>query len=359
MITVIRAGPSRRAGHDIVVCHESAKQRLVILAIKENTMSLEFGIPNSDLQKFSDEDLLTACIWAESRSQPEDGQEAVCNVILNRVRKKMRPTIRDVILQPKQFSWTDPEDPNFKKAFTAKIDDPTHWQRANAISKTALIGTLKDNTRNADHYLNVEATRKDRGGTLPKWAEDGINNHKITVTIGDHTFLNLLGGDEGKITGNFYLNVICKHASFGSARCVNDLNLLEDVTRQRVEAIIADAKKLGTELEAFETYRSQERQQQLFNQGATRLRQVGVHHYGLACDLVKVINGEPSWKGDFSFLGQLAQTHGLIWGGNWGTPNVQHSFVDSVHVQRCSIRRQPALFSDGWYTDENYDPNQD
>jgi spore germination cell wall hydrolase CwlJ-like protein len=146
-----------------------------------------------ELEDFSDEELLTACIWAESRSEPEDGQKAVCNVIANRVKKRMRPTIRDIILQPKQFSWTDPEDPNFKKVFTAKADDPAHWQRANDVSKTALAGTLGDNTKNADHYLNVEATRRARGGTLPKWAEDGINTRKMTVTIGHHTFFNLLG----------------------------------------------------------------------------------------------------------------------------------------------------------------------
>jgi hypothetical protein len=159
--------------------------------------------------------------------------------------------------------------------------------------------------------------------------------------------------------GTFYTDVISKHPSFNSERRINDLGLLDDVTRQRVQAIIADAKSLGFDLLAFETYRSSDRQQQLFNHGATRLRQVGVHHYGLACDLVKVVNGEPSWKGDFSFLGQLAHAHGLVWGGNWGTPNVAHSFVDAVHVQRCSIHRQPALFRGEWYPDENYDPNQD
>jgi LAS superfamily LD-carboxypeptidase LdcB len=95
--------------------------------------------------------------------------------------------------------------------------------------------------------------------------------------------------------GTFYTDVISKHPSFNSERRINDLGLLDDVTRQRVQAIIADAKSLGFDLLAFETYRSSDRQQQLFNHGATRLRQVGVHHYGLACDLVKVVNGEPSW----------------------------------------------------------------
>jgi len=83
-----------------------------------------------------------------------------------------------------------------------------------------------------------------------------------------------------------------------------------------------------------------------------------VHHYGLACDIVKSINGQPSWKGDFSILGQMAHAHGLIWGGDWGTPSVHHSFIDSDHVQRCSIAKQGSLFLEKWYPDDNYDPYQ-
>lgn len=97
----------------------------------------------------------------------------------------------------------------------------------------------------------------------------------------------------------------------------------------------------------------------LFNQGATKLKTVGVHHYGLACDLVKSVGGKPSWKGDFSLLGELAHAYGLIWGGDWGTPNVHHTFIDEVHVQRCSIKRQGALFRGEWYPDAAYNPYND
>lgn len=78
--------------------------------------------------------------------------------------------------------------------------------------------------------------------------------------------------------------------------------------------IISAAHGMGIELMIHETYRSQDRQQELFNQRATKLRTVGVHHYGLACDIVRVVAGEPSWKGGFSFLGQLAQSSGMNWG---------------------------------------------
>ena len=146
-----------------------------------------------DLQERSDEDLLTACLWAEARGEPEEGQKAVFNVIVNRVKKRMADSIRGVILKPKQFSWTDPNDVNYKKVFTAKTDNPAGWERAGKIAKEALAGMLEDLTKNADHYLNVEVTRRLRGGTLPKWAEEGIEKGKITVVIGNHTFLNLRG----------------------------------------------------------------------------------------------------------------------------------------------------------------------
>jgi spore germination cell wall hydrolase CwlJ-like protein len=139
------------------------------------------------------EELLTACIWAEARDEPEEGWRAVCNVILNRVKKRMAPTVREVILQPAQFSWTSPNDPNYSKVLTAKNDDPSHWERASEITSSALTGALDDNTRNADHYLNVEATKKANNGVLPKWVQEGLDQHKVTVIIGHHTFLNLRG----------------------------------------------------------------------------------------------------------------------------------------------------------------------
>ena len=158
---------------------------------------------------------------------------------------------------------------------------------------------------------------------------------------------------------SFYTDVIVKDSRFSTTKAVHDLAMLEPVTRAAVEAIVEDAAEHGIKLMAFETYRSKERQKVLFDQGASKLRTVGVHHYGLACDLVKDVHGEPSWKGDFSIVGVLAKQHGLIWGGDWGAPNVKHSFVDSVHVQRCTVARQASLFKGTWYPDAQYDPYED
>jgi hypothetical protein len=158
---------------------------------------------------------------------------------------------------------------------------------------------------------------------------------------------------------NFYTDVICRDSRFNSPTRIDDVSLLEPVTRELVQGIVTSATQMGIQVEIYETYRSQTRQEDLFKAGATQLRQVGVHHYGLACDIVRVVNGEPSWKGDFSFLGELAHSSGLIWGGDWGDPTVRHGFIDSVHVQRCTVSRQPQLFSANWYPNDQYNPYMD
>jgi len=88
---------------------------------------------------------------------------------------------------------------------------------------------------------------------------------------------------------SFYEDVIKNDPRIDSVKRVSDMALLEPVTRAAISNIVADAKALGIDLMVFETYRSQARQQELFNQGASKLRVVGVHHFGLACDLVKAI----------------------------------------------------------------------
>lgn len=155
---------------------------------------------------------------------------------------------------------------------------------------------------------------------------------------------------------NFYLEVIKKSPRYLSKQRVADLALLEPNMRRKVEAILKDAKGNGLDLMVFETYRSKERQKQLFAQGVTKLKNVGVHHYGLACDLVRVHNGEPSWDGDFSLVGHLAKAHALIWGGDWGTPDQHHTFIDAPHVQWCSVKDQTKLMNGTWYPDASYNP---
>ena len=159
--------------------------------------------------------------------------------------------------------------------------------------------------------------------------------------------------------GNFFTDILAQDPRFHSRKPIRDLDLLEPVTRALVQQVLQEAASLGIALMVFETYRSQDRQLDLFDQGKSQLHTVGVHHYGLACDLVRDVAGKPSWNGDFSFLRVIARRHRLIWGGDWGTPCQPHKLYDAVHVQRCSVARQAALFCGEWYPDDDYDPYTD
>jgi hypothetical protein len=155
---------------------------------------------------------------------------------------------------------------------------------------------------------------------------------------------------------SFYVDVICKDRRFSSVDQIKDVELLEPKTRAAIAGIIADAKAKGVIMIVGETFRSKPRQQLLFAKKVTKLKNVGVHHFGLACDLWITQNDQVDWKADYSVIGPLAKAHGLVWGYDWGTPKQPHTFRDIDHVQRVSVRDQQRLFSGAWYPDSNYSP---
>lgn len=155
---------------------------------------------------------------------------------------------------------------------------------------------------------------------------------------------------------SFYTEVIQKHPLYRSPTRIAALNLLEPVTRAAVIMLMDDAKAMQLPLMLFETYRSQERQYELYQAGATQLSTVGVHHYGLAADLVRLVDGKPSWNVSYTFMADLARKHGLVSGVDWGMPGVHNNFVDADHVQRVAVVDQPKLFAASWFPDERYSP---
>ena len=75
------------------------------------------------------------------------------------------------------------------RSFTTKNDTPGSWARATIIAQMALADTLEDLSKNADHNLNVEITKRIRGGALPSW----VDLSKVTGVIGNQSLLNLCG----------------------------------------------------------------------------------------------------------------------------------------------------------------------
>ena len=154
---------------------------------------------------------------------------------------------------------------------------------------------------------------------------------------------------------SFYTDILQNGPSFHSLLPIKSLDLLFPAFRTAVEAVLDEAKKAGHPMMVFETFRSTDRQIELYKQHLTELKNVGVHHYGLAADICFLdSSGTSSWKGDFTLLGKFAKNQNLVWGGDWGHPEKPHTFRDWDHVQFISVADQNKLFDGSWYPDENY-----
>ena len=159
---------------------------------------------------------------------------------------------------------------------------------------------------------------------------------------------------------NFYTDVIMKSPHFHSPAIYKGFDLLEPEFRAKVEKFQAFAKEKGHVVEVVETYRSPARQRQLYAEGWTQLKNIGVHGYGLAVDFSLYINGKYDPRGaDYTAFVALAKEAGILSGIDWGTPCEHHSFHDYDHLQGIPVFRQNQLFAGVWYPGPGYDPWED
>lgn len=145
-----------------------------------------------NLSSLADLDLFACCVYAEARGEPEEGKRAVAGVIRNRSARR-KQSFRQVILASKQFSWTNPRDPNYQTALTACAQQTAAWLKCKVIVVEASFNlNYYDTSLGADHYLNDVLVLK-LYGKLPTWAREGIANGQVTTRIRNHLFLNLEG----------------------------------------------------------------------------------------------------------------------------------------------------------------------
>lgn len=125
--------------------------------------------------KFTYEEFMLAlCVWREGRGEPFEGKQFIAQTIRNRAKDKKRwpNDIVRVILQPKQFSSFNYDDPQTQKfPFPA---DKTWDECYRAITEMPEIAETGVN-----HYHVI--------GLKKKWDI----NPKWTKTIGNHIFFKL------------------------------------------------------------------------------------------------------------------------------------------------------------------------
>jgi peptidoglycan L-alanyl-D-glutamate endopeptidase CwlK len=108
--------------------------------------------------------------------------------------------------------------------------------------------------------------------------------------------------------------------------------------KERVERFLSLCKDNDIDLLVTSTYRDNESQQALYEEGRTTAGKVFTnakagdswHNWRCAVDVVPLVNGKPNWDGSdpvWAKIGELGNQAGLEWAGNWKT------FKELAHFQ--------------------------
>lgn len=114
-------------------------------------------------------------------------------------------------------------------------------------------------------------------------------------------------------------------------RSCRDIRELNAQAQKACALFLEECKRQGLNVLITETYRSQERQNYLYEQGRSRPGQIVTwtrnsnHKSRRAWDICKNIKGQE--YNDHTFFrkcGNIAKELGITWGGTWSTPDTPH-----------------------------------
>ena len=103
--------------------------------------------PRADTNK----DVLARMLIGEAEGYSEEVKIAIAYTALNRVKdKRWSEDLTKVILQPKQYSCFNKNDPNYDKVLNPEKYNLTEWNECNRTAKRVL--EREDPTNGANHY---------------------------------------------------------------------------------------------------------------------------------------------------------------------------------------------------------------
>lgn len=197
------AGPAQRAAPSLPPAISAAVAQLPTLA-PEDALARNAAIPISSLvnpaahpfllltpdieTKQRALDCMTAAVFYEAASESDEGQAAVAQVVVNRVRDPAYPkSVCGVVFQQSalggcQFSFTCDES-------MTRIPNPAGWARARRAAQAALTGKVETTIGLSTHYHTI--------WVAPDWSATLVK----TAVIGAHIFYRALGHDGGSRYG--------------------------------------------------------------------------------------------------------------------------------------------------------------
>jgi hypothetical protein len=110
----------------------------------------------------------------------------------------------------------------------------------------------------------------------------------------------------------------------GSLPMIADLDALHPYFKEKITKLISACKRKGIELAIVESYRTVAKQNEYKAMGKKYTRVTGghsKHQYGLAIDVVPVIDSVAQWDNAklWKKIGAIGEQLGLRWGGRWRT----------------------------------------
>ena len=119
---------------------------------------------------------LAEALYFEARGEPIQGQRAVAEVIINRVKSNNYPDTICGVTRQGGYSSNWCQFSYYCDGITEKIHEHHVYDRILKLSQTVLHGMLDNSTSGATHYHNLNVN--------PKWA----GNLTVTARIGRHIF---------------------------------------------------------------------------------------------------------------------------------------------------------------------------
>jgi hypothetical protein len=184
-----------------------------------------------------------------------------------------------------------------------------------------LTTSLKSYSQGCKHFTKVsyytlfESTQPQLTDVLKRAnALDSMKNTHAGIFTQEDT---LNGWQSWKTAGNYSFE-----KNRGDIPMITDLNSLHPYFRDRIIELIARCKAKGIELAVVEGYRTRAKQSEYQSMGKKYTRSgagKSKHQYGLAVDVVPIVNGKAQWHNKALWLkvGVVGERLGLRWGGRW------------------------------------------
>ena len=129
---------------------------------------------------------------------------------------------------------------------------------------------------------------------------------------------------------------------------IRDIAELTPTAQKACKFFLYECEQQGLKVRITETYRSQERQNELYAQGRTKAGQIVTwtkksrHTSRRAWDICQDIKGkEYTDTAFFKRCGTIAKEMGITWGGSWKTPDMPHFEIsENWEADKMTVQEQ-------------------